>query len=156
MSVVRFPLIGERALIDHVTTDMLVVSNQNLCKHVTNVISGKTKKVFPNEVAMRGSECIVTLGGSYPIEDVTSKEQGYTAVSYDNHFTVYDPDEGKFHELALMGETRSLHSIAACDHFIFVAGGFDSFSCAVNTVHCFDLSDGTWHTMPHLRVSWSL
>lgn len=152
MSCVRFPLICERELVDHVTTDLMVMANENLCKHITDVIASKPLHVFPQPVEMRGAEYIVTLGGSYPVDDVTSQELGYTAVGYDNHFTLYDPKTGRAHELAVMNETRALHCVVACEQFIFVAGGFDSYSCIVNSVHCFDLSTGTWHDMPNLRV----
>nr|CAB3259632.1 kelch-like protein 17 [Phallusia mammillata] len=152
MSSVRFPLICERKLVDQVTIDPMVMENENLCKHITEVISSKPMHVFPQPVEMRGADYIVTLGGSCQVDDVTSHELGYSAVAYDNHFTIYDPPTGRFHELALMNETRSLHCVVACEQFLFVVGGFDSYSCITNSVYCFDLSTGTWDTMPNLRV----
>uniref|UniRef100_H2Z5U3 Uncharacterized protein n=1 Tax=Ciona savignyi TaxID=51511 RepID=H2Z5U3_CIOSA len=35
------------------------------------------------------------------------------------------------------------------------SGGFDSFSCIVNNVHCFDLASGKWEDMPSLRIKRS-
>ena len=102
---------------------------------------------------MRGRECILTVGGSYPIEDETSEDRGYQAVNYSSKFTIYDPCSALFSELTALPETRALHCVAACDQYVFVVGGYDPHSCITNTVYCFDLACGKWNALPPMKVS---
>uniref|UniRef100_H2XR86 BTB domain-containing protein n=1 Tax=Ciona intestinalis TaxID=7719 RepID=H2XR86_CIOIN len=141
MSVVRFPLMNQQKLIDHVISDLLVMESDALCGLVTRVISQKPFHAFDEPVYMRGNEYIITLGGSSPVSDITSE-----------HVTVYDATHDRFHELTTLPETRALHCAVACDQYVFVVGGFDSYSCIVNNVHCFDLASGIWEDMPHLKI----
>lgn len=76
MSGIRFPLLTEKALIDHVSTDLLVMENDRLCDKITGVITGKSICKFDEEVEMRGTDFILLIGGSAPIEDETSDDRG--------------------------------------------------------------------------------
>ena len=152
MSVVRFPLMSSKNLIHHVSTDLLIMSSPEMSRRITDIITSAPLMSFSEPVTMRGQECILIAGGSYPIEDETSEEQGYGAVNYSNQFTVYNPETARFHELATLPETRALHCVVACDQFVFVVGGFDPHSCIVDSVYCFDLANGSWSTMPSMKV----
>ena len=152
MSTVRFPLLDASCLVNHVTTDILIMSSQEMCSKLTDVITSKPLLSFSKPVSMRGSECILTVGGSYPVEDETSEERGYQEVNYCSQFTIYDPEQCRFHELTVLPETRALHCVAACDQFVFIIGGFDPHSCIVNSAYCFDLATGTWTVMPTMKV----
>lgn len=142
-------------MVHHVSTDLLIMSCPEMSRRITDVITSAPLMSFSEPVSMRGKECILILGGSYPVEDETSEERGYQAVNYSSQVTAYNPFDLKlrrFNELTNLPETRALHCAIACDQFVFVVGGFDPHSCIVNTVYCFDLANGIWSTMPNMKV----
>lgn len=77
MASVRFPLISESHLLNDVTTDLLIMEDDKLCDVVAKTITGKSTCKFPESVSMRGKEFALLIGGSSPIVDETSDEQGW-------------------------------------------------------------------------------
>ena len=153
MASVRFPLLNSDNLVNNITTDLLVMSSKEMCNRITDVITSIPFYYFSEPVSMRGKECILTVGGSYPIADETSEERGYQAVNYSSKFTIYDPASATFNELTSLPETRALHCVAAADQFVFVVGGYDPHSCITNSAYCFDLASGKWNALPSMKVN---
>ena len=72
-----------------------------------------------------------------------------------------------FHELKNLSTNRRIHSVqkiifkfnSACLHqcaivgpCLYIAGGFDSYSCIMDTVHRLDLTNGKWSKLPQMKM----
>lgn len=76
MRTVRIPLLSESRLLNDVSTDLLVMGDDVICERVTQAIAGKALSHCSEPVSMRGSDHVLLVGGSAPIDDETSDELG--------------------------------------------------------------------------------
>jgi len=153
-SVVRFPLIGTNYLVDEVSKDQHILSQDQVCQSLTSVIAGKSAgKHYGSAGEMRGFSSIMVLGGSSMIDDETSEMQGYSGVAFNKKVSICNPLQFRFHELTSLPDSRSLHCVVSCGPFVFVIGGFDTFSCITETVMCFDVAAGVWQDVPGMKLA---
>ena len=64
---------------------------------------------------------------------------------------IFNPKTFGTHLIAQLPEKACLHQCAIVGPCLFVAGGFDSFSCIMDSVHRLDLTNGKWTKMPKMK-----
>ena len=55
------------------------------------------------------------------------------------------------HQIANLPEKVCLHQVVVVGACLYVAGGFDSFSCISKDFYCLDLTNGKWFQLPSMK-----
>lgn len=148
----RLDLMNLSDLIDVVSKDILVVASEGATSEVLKVIEYKQNNGIPAG-RMRGNEAVLITGGSVPIIDEFKGGiyDGEDHHVYDASVLIFNPKTFGTHLIAQLPEKACLHQCAIVGPCLFVAGGFDSFSCIMDSVHRLDLTNGKWTKMPKMK-----